>query len=124
MMNLITGYLFKKKYVTYEKKEYDIFEFIDYSACIVYDTRINVVACHILTGDYSGTYATLINEKADEGEYVFLRDDIMSAVEDNNNSVNFAQIRQNRIQSTAQFYSRREGTTTLIPLSNKDLIRF
>lgn len=124
MMNLITGYLFKKKYVTYEKKEYEIFEFIDYSACIVYDTRINVVACHILTGDYSGTYATLINEKADEGEYVFLRDDIISAVEDNNNSVNFAQIRQNRIQSTAQFYSRREGTTTLIPLSNKDLITY
>ena len=34
MANLSIGFLFKKKYITYQLKKWEIFEFIDYTTAI------------------------------------------------------------------------------------------
>ena len=53
----------------------------------------------------------------------FLTDDINTAIENNGNSVNFAKVREKRIQSTAKYYLRNNGNG-LTKLLNKDLISF
>lgn len=123
MPNLKVGYLFKKKYITYQKKKYEVFEFVDYATGISFTNTQHNDICNILSGNNAGVYASIINENANEGEYVFLIDDIDSAVKDNDNSVNFAEIRKKRIQSTAKYYLRNNGTG-LTRLLNKDLISY
>lgn len=123
MPYLKVGYLFKKKHITYQKKKYEVFEFVDYAAGISFTNTEHNNICNILSGNNAGVYASIINENANEGEYVFLFDDINSAIKDNGNSVDFAAIRKKRIQSTAKYYLR-NGGTGLTRLLNKDLISY
>lgn len=123
MPNLKVGYLFKKKYITYQKKKYEVFEFVDYATGISFTNKQHNDICNILSGNNAGVYASIINENANEGEYVFLTDDIDSAIKDNDNSVDFAAIRKKRIQSTAKYYLRNNGTG-LTKLLNEDLISY
>lgn len=77
-----------------------------------------------LSGNNAGVYASFINEDANEGEYVFLSDDIDKAIKDNGNRVDFIAIRKNRISSTAKYYLRNDKSTGLTQLLNKDLISY
>ena len=123
MPYLEVGYLFQKKYVTYQERKYEVFEFIDYAAGIHFTNRNYNDMCNIISGNYDGIYASIINKNANEGEYVFLTDDINMAIKNNGNSVNFAKVREKRIQSTAKYYLRNDGNG-LTKLLNKDLISF
>ncbi len=123
MPHLELGYLFKKKYVTYKKKKYEIFEFIDYVAGISFMNNQYDNICNILSGNNAGIYADVINSNANEGEYVFLSDDIDRAIEYNDNSVDFDAIRKKRIKSIAKYYLRSNGIR-LSKLSDEDLISF
>ena len=124
MSSLRVGYLFKKKYIDYQDKKYEIFEFVDYVSGIGFTNTNNNDICNVLSGNNAGVYASFINEDANEGEYVFLSDDIDKAIKDNGNSVNFIAIRKNRISSTAKYYLRNDKSTGLTQLLNKDLISY
>ena len=124
MSSLRIGYLFKKKYIDYQDKKYEIFEFVDYVSGIGFTNTNNNDICNVLSGNNAGVYASFINEDANEGEYVFLSDDIDKAIKDNGNSVNFIAIRKNRISSTAKYYLRNDKSTGLTQLLNKDLISY
>ena len=123
MADLTIGYLFKKKHIIYQNKKYEVFEFVDYVASISFTNKQGNEICNILSGNNAGIYANIINENANEKDYVFLREDIDKAVEDNDNSVDFTEIRQKRIQSTAKYYLRKHGTA-LSRLVNEDLISY
>ncbi len=123
MPNLKVGYLFKKKYITYQKKKYEVFEFVDYATGISFTNTQHNDICNILSGNNAGVYASIINENANEGEYVFLIDNIDAAIKANDNSVDFAAIRKKRIQSTAKYYLRNNGDG-LTRLLNEDLISY
>ena len=124
MSSLRVGYLFKKKYIDYQDKKYEIFEFVDYVSGIGFTNTNNNDICNVLSGNNAGVYASFINEDANEGEYVFLSDDIDKAIEDNGNRVDFIAIRKNRISSTAKYYLRNDKSTGLTQLLNKDLISY
>lgn len=124
MSSLRVGYLFKKKYIDYQDKKYEIFEFVDYVSGIGFTNTNNNDICNVLSGNNAGVYASFINEDANEGEYVFLSDDIDKAIKDNGNRVNFIAIRKNRISSTAKYYLRNDKSTGLTQLLNKDLISY
>lgn len=124
MSSLRIGYLFKKKYIDYQDKKYEIFKFVDYVSGIGFTNTNNNDICNVLSGNNAGVYASFINEDANEGEYVFLSDDIDKAIEDNGNRVDFIAIRKNRISSTAKYYLRNDKSTGLTQLLNKDLISY
>lgn len=124
MASLRVGYLFKKKYIDYQDKKYEIFEFADYVSGIGFTNTNNNDICNVLSGNNAGVYASFINEDANEGEYVFLSDDIDKAIKDNGNRVDFIAIRKNRISSTAKYYLRNDKSTGLTQLLNKDLISY
>lgn len=124
MSSLRVGYLFKKKYIDYQDKKYEIFEFVDYVSGIGFTNTNNNDICNVLSGNNAGVYASFINEDANEGEYVFLSDDIDKAIKDNGNRVDFIAIRKNRISSTAKYYLRNDKSTGLTQLLNKDLISY
>ena len=124
MSSLRVEYLFKKKYIDYQDKKYEIFEFVDYVSGIGFTNTNNNDICNVLSGNNAGVYASFINEDANEGEYVFLSDDIDKAIEDNGNRVDFIAIRKNRISSTAKYYLRNDKSTGLTQLLNKDLISY
>ena len=124
MSSLKVGYLFKKKYIDYQDKKYEIFEFVDYVSSIGFTNTNNNDICNVLSGNNAGVYASFINEDANEGEYVFLSDDIDKAIKDNGNRVDFIAIRKNRISSTAKYYLRNDKSTGLTQLLNKDLISY
>ena len=124
MLNLSIGYLFKKKYITYEKKKYEIFEFIDYVAGICFTNKDNNIRCNILNGNYNGTYASLINENENEEEFIFLADSLNKALKLNDNQVDFISIRKKCLSSTGKYYLRGKNGTDLIRLVNQDLINY
>ena len=124
MANLGMGYLFKKKYVIYEKKRYEIFEFVDYVAGISFTNTENNDRFNIISGNYSGTYASIITENANESEYVFLGDNLADAIKFNDNSVEFDSIRKKRLSSTGKYYLRGNSGTDLTRLVNEDLISY
>ena len=109
MPSLRVGYLFKKKYINYQSKKYEVFEFIDYVSGIGFNNTHNNDICNVLSGDNAGVYASFINEDANEGEYVFLSDEIDKAIKDNGNSVDFIEIRKKRISKTAKYYLRNDA---------------
>lgn len=124
MANLSIGYLFKKKYVTYENKKYEIFEFIDYVAGIGFTNTENNDRINVLSGNYNGTYASFINKNGNEEEFVFLADNLADAIKINDNSVNFDSIRKKRLSSTGKYYLRGSSGTYLTRLVNEDLISY
>ena len=124
MTNLEMGYLFKKKYVDFNKEKYEVFEFIDYVVGIVFNNTSNNELCNIISGDYIGTYASIINENKNEDEYVFLIDNLNQAIEANNNRVHFENIKKNRIEKSSKYYLRNNTGTGLSVIVNKDLIKF
>ena len=124
MTDLYVGYLFKKKYVTYQSKRWEIFEFVDYVTVISFRNTSNNERCNILSGTNAGSYAGVINKNANEEDFVFLYDNLSKAIEENKNSVNFAKIRENKIATTAKYYLRNDSGTGLTRLDNNDLISF
>lgn len=124
MAELCVGYLFKKKHIFYQSKKYEIFEFLDYVAGIGFTNIINNETCNVLSGRYAGIYASLINKKANENKYAFFLDSINQAVQDNNTSVNFFEIRERRIATTAKYYLRNNKGNKLTKLTNTVLVNF
>lgn len=124
MANLTIGYLFKKKYVKYQKKKYEIFEFVDYVSGIGFTNKEHNDWCNILSGNYTGTYASYFDSNANEGEYVFLSDNLDDAIKFNDNHVDFDSIRKKRISSTGKYFLRNDESTGLARLLNKDLISY
>lgn len=124
MTNLSVGYLFKKKYVTYQSKKWEIFEFVDYVTAISFTNTSNNERCNILSGNNAGSYASAINKNANEEDFVFISDNLSKAIEENENSVDFVKIRENKISRTAKYYLRKDSGDGLTQLVNNDLISF
>ena len=124
MTKLTVGYLFCKKHVTYQSRKWEIFEFVDYVVAISYENTYGNERCNILSGTNAGSYASIMNEFANEEELVFLPDNLNKSIEDNGNSVDFVQIRKNKISKTAKYYLRKEDGSGLTILVNNDLISF
>ena len=123
MLDLEVGYLYEKKYITYQNKKYEVFEFVDYAAAVRFKNIQNNDVCNILSGNNTGVIADIINENSNEGKDVFLIDDLHDAIKNNNNHMNFAEIRKKRIESQAKYYLRNNGTE-LTKLLNEDLISY
>ena len=124
MANLSVGYLFKKKYITYQSKKWEMFEFVDYVTAISFTNTSNNERCNILSGNNAGSYASVINKNANEEDFVFISDNLSKAIEENENSVNFVKIRENKISRTAKYYLRKDSGDELTQLVNNDLISF
>lgn len=124
MSNLSVGYLFKKKYITYQSKKWEIFEFVDYVTAISFTNTSNNERCNILSGNNAGSYASAINRNANEEDFVFLSDNLSKAIKDNENSVDFVEIRKKRISRIAKYYLRNDNGNGLTQLVNNDLINF
>ena len=124
MSNLSVGYLFKKKYITYQSKKWEIFEFVDYVTAISFTNTSNNERCNILSGNNAGSYASAINRNANEEDFVFLSDNLSKAIKDNENSVDFVEIRKKRISRIAKYYLRNDNRDGLTQLVNNDLINF
>lgn len=124
MANLGVGYLFKKKYVTYENKKYEIFEFIDYVAGISFTNTQNNDIFNVLSGNYSGTYASFLNKNANEKEFVFLEEILDAALKINNNYVDFTAIRRKKLSSAGKYYLRKDGGNSLSKIVNEGLMSY
>ena len=124
MANLTLGYIFKKKYVNYQGRKNEIFEFMDYVSTISFTNTNHNEMCNILSGKYAGEYASTINIYGNEEDYVFIPDNLTKAIEDNYNSVNFVEIRQKRIAKTSRYYLRDKHGDGLTQLVNGDLINY
>lgn len=124
MANLNIGYLFRKKYVTYQSKKWEIFEFIDYVTAISFTNTNNNEVCNILSGSNAGSYANVINRDGNEGDLVFIFDNLKNAIRENQNLVDFIKIRKTKISETAKYYLRDSDNDKLTKLVNNDLITF
>ena len=123
MTKLTVGYLFCKKHVTYQSRKWEIFEFVDYVVAISYENTYGNERCNILCGTNAGSYASIMNEFANEEELVFLPDNLNKSIEDNGNSVDFVKIRENKISKTAKYYLRKEDGSGLTSLVNNDFFQ-
>lgn len=123
MVQFKTGYLFKKYYITYQKEKHEIFEFVDYVAGIPFINIDHENICNVLTGNHAGVYAYILNEKANEEEYVFYPDNFDIALKNNDYQLDFEAIRKKIIKNKFRYYVR-YNKTNLIALSNEDLIAY
>ena len=124
MVGLGVGYLFKKKYVTYQSRKYEIFEFLDYVAVINFINKDHRERCNILSGKNVGKYASVLNKKGNDEDYVFVKDNINKVIEDNDNVIDFIEIREDKISRTAKYYLKDDDGNGLTKLVNNDLINY
>ena len=124
MTNLCVGYLFKKRYVTYLDTKYEVFEYLDYVLAINFTNTDKQNLCNIISGNYSGNYAYVLNSSRNEEKYVIVTRDLYEAIKDNGNSVNFTAIREKENKKAARYYLRADNGTSLTKLANTDLIKF
>lgn len=124
MTEVIVGYLFKKKHVTYQEKNWEIFEFADYVTAISFTNKNDNRVRNITSGSYTGELAIEINKQANEGDFVFVTTDLEEVIKANDNRVNFLKIRENIISHTKKYYLRKDSGTGLRSLENNDLIDF
>lgn len=126
MIQFEVGYLFKKKYVIYEEKEYEIFEFLDYVAGIHFTNTEGKERCNILTGNYSGIYADILNNKnKNEGEYVFVINSLEEDIKSCNYKVDFDLIRKSNVSNTRKYYIRSLNSNhQVFLLRNEGLLTF
>lgn len=117
MIQFRVGYLFKKKYVTYEEMEYEIFEFLDYVAGIYFTNTKGKERCNILTGNYSGIYADILNnDNKNEGEYVFVVNSLEEDIKECNYKIDFDLIRKSHLSNTGKYYIRKQNSIKSITL--------
>lgn len=121
MANLMVGYLFKMRYVTFGKRKYEIYKFVDYVAGIVFTNKEYQNCCNILSGNNAGICAYCQKTGNPEG-FSFLGDDIDSAIEINNNIVNFIEIRKVKFSRMAKYYLN--SSAGLVRLKDSDLINY
>ena len=69
MSSLKIWYLFKRRYITYESKKYEIFEFVDYIFGIGFTNINNKDVCNVINGNNISIYASRMNENANESEF-------------------------------------------------------
>ena len=124
MSNLRIGYLFRKKHINYQSKIWEIFEFVDYVAAISFTNSNDNKRCNIISGNNVGIYANSIDTNSNEEDFVFFPDNLNKAIEDNEKSVDFVEIRKKRISRTAKYYLINDNRNGLIQLENNDLIDF
>lgn len=124
MVNLCVGYLFKKKYVTYQDTKYEIFEYLDYVCGIKFTNSDNNHICAVISGNYSGTFSYVLNSNRNEVDYVFITRDLNKAIENNGNRVNFVKIREKENSEMSKYYLRGDNGVSLNKLVNTDLINF
>lgn len=120
---LNVGYLFKKKCVTYQLKKWEIFEFVDYVTAISFTNISNSKRYNILSGNNAGSYASIVSEYVNEGDFGFVPDNLSKAIEENKNWVSFVEIRENKISRMPKYYYFVNGSN-LNELVNNDLISF
>ena len=103
MAELKLGYLFKRKYVTYEEIKYEIYEFIDYVCGIVFINSNHNYVCNVISGENMGINASIFNSNVNS-EYTFLSEELNDVIKNNNNYANYQEIRNNKIKNTSKYY--------------------
>ena len=119
------GFLFKKSFINFRGKDYEIFEFLDYVCGIGFTNSKQNDVCNVISGKYAGKYASFIDKNLNEVSYVFIPDNVEKAIHDNDNRVDFMSIREKRIYDTSKYYLRNDDDTeSLSQLLNSDLIQY
>lgn len=121
MTKLTTGYLFKKRIVSYQNKKYEVFEFLDYTIGIRFTNTQHNEVCNITSGDYIGTYASNLDKNGNDGNYIFMSDDIDKGIQEINNSVDYQKLKKYREEKTAKYYIRDNKGTGLSQLLNNEI---
>ena len=129
MLETRIGFLFKKKYVTYNSEQVEIFELVDYVSTIVFESTKGNQVCNLLSNNNNVNYAyffpgNVSQEEIEEGDCVFLEDNLVRSIRANGNKVNFAEIRENKLKTEFKYYKRDTcNGRHLEKITNKDLIR-
>ncbi len=121
MAELKLGYLFKRKYVTYEEIKYEIYEFIDYVCGIVFINSNHNYVCNVISGENMGINASIFNSNVNS-EYTFLSEELNDVIKNNNNYANYQEIRNNKIKNTSRYYKNIDNK--LILIKDKKLIEY
>lgn len=125
MAKLEMGYLFKKKYITYQLKDYEIFELIDYVTAITFVNTNDQARCNIVSGNNTGSYASIIDKNTNEiDDFILVVDsELDNIIKFNDNKVNFSQIREKKLVKS-KYFLRASNGTSLNSIDNNDLIDF
>ena len=124
MANINIGYLLKKRNIKYNNRNIEIFEFIDYVTGITFCNKDKINRCNIISGNYSGIYASFMSKLHNEEEYVFVSDNLENSIKNNDNKVNFREIKTKKMNNTSKYYIRDLNGTDLVKVVNNDLLDY
>lgn len=106
MKHLDSGFLLKRRNITYQNRNVEFFEVVDFAVGIGFLNTNSQYLCNVLTGNYSGLYAKVINDDSSytESDYVFSRVNFGQALEINNNDVDFQSIQKTMLHECPKYY--------------------
>ncbi|MBE6153134.1 MAG: AAA family ATPase [Firmicutes bacterium] len=87
------GALFERKELNYNDRKLEYFKFLDIVVGVEYTNSMNRNCFHVITGDYTHTMPHIIDSNYKEGIHVVQPLNFERAVEENNNHVDFQEIR-------------------------------
>ena len=116
------GLYFKKNFITIDNEKIEYFEFKDVVYGINFINSHHNEMLHIVTGEYSGTYASILNSDENEYDDVVLIKDIDSVVESIGNKVDFEKMREELISKIGNYYVRNKKSSGLEMLLNNKIV--
>lgn len=124
MAKIILGFLFKRRSVTFKNKKQEYFEFLDYVPGITFINKDDENIFHVLSGKYMGEYANDLKEGS--SDFVFLPEDLEYAIEKNDNTINYNNIRKIRMANCIKYkyYVRDKSGKSLERPKDKDFLTF
>lgn len=121
MLNFSFGFLLKKLEVECEEMLCEAYEVVDYVGGIKFVNTNEEEVFHIITGAFSGR--TVLAELHNKEEYCVFLQNVDSAIESNNNRVNFSDIREKYLKKADGYYFNEDEDGGLRTISDKKLLK-
>ncbi len=122
MLRLGIGKLFRRFSTSFEKKDYEVFELVDYVCVMCFNSNVGRTF-NVISGNYSGEYATCLSNSTKKIEYIFIEEDIDTAVKGNGNHVNFTDIKKSKIGGV-KYCIRSDDYKRLVPIVDATFLSY
>ncbi len=124
MAQLDIGYLYKKRKIIFKENEYEIFELLDYVIGTSFTNPYHINRFNIATGKYTNKYASQLKENGNDEDLIFISCDLQDTIKENDNNVDFEEIKNKKFSQNPKYYIRDDNGTNLIALVNEELIDY
>lgn len=121
MAELKVGYIYKKRTITYKNEKKEVYKLLDWGSGIHYLNTEGDYKYNLTLKYNENDQSFKINKSELENCLVFDESDLEETIKDNNNFVDFSNIRKLKLNNKSTYYCK-DSKNNLVPITDTDLL--